>query len=370
MSQVSSDIGSGYDHDLPRILTTQEYIDQGYVFYECDIVVEDINMLIAALKNESAAMTIDMRVFNQRLIIKTEEVIITSNGYNNNITVQAKTQEGLLNFLTKHSDIIRKHDNESISIEYFLMAKGDEVKSRFMTLRFNQLPNVISELYPDIDIDALSRAFKASDYPILLLYGIPGVGKTTYLKYMLKTREYKRIAYVKDMQVMQSSDFWSSIATNNYDLIVFDDLDFALGPREEGQHSSFISNLLSYSDGIFNHSRSKIVITTNQNLDRIDNALVRPGRCFDFLVLEPLTFGQAYDIWTGVLGMSATEFHRLYANVNTITQAALMSDYKRIQDASMERSYIKGDNRFYTIESKLGKYGIAADGHRHLGFTK
>jgi ATP-dependent 26S proteasome regulatory subunit len=127
--------------------------------------------------------------------------------------------------------------------------------------------------------------------------------------------------------------------------------------------------LLWVRDGIFNHNRSKIVITTNQAIDRIDNALVRPGRCFDFLVLNPLTTEQAIKIWVEILDMSATDFFQLYGEAETITQAALMSDCKRLKAALMERRYIKGRDKFYTVEDKLSKHGVAADSRRYAGFS-
>jgi SpoVK/Ycf46/Vps4 family AAA+-type ATPase len=168
---------------------------------------------------------------------------------------------------------------------------------------------------------------------------------------------FKNIIYVKDQKVLQASDFWADMSQTDADLMIFDDMDQGLQPRNNKKETDFTSNLLSFSNGIFDKS-TKIIITTNQEIAEIDAALVRPGRCFDFLTLHPLSYDQARGIWVNILNRPVADFERLYAGQKTVTQASLMSDYNRESHSFKERSYVKNGIRNYNVQSKLQASGV------------
>jgi hypothetical protein len=120
---------------------------------------------------------------------------------------------------------------------------------------------------------------------------------------------------------------------------------------------TFMNNVLSFTDGIF-EKKTKIIITTNQPITQIDAAVIRPGRCFDFLTLNPLTYDEACDLWVGVLKGNKEQFVQLYGGQDTVTQASLMSDYERMQHSFIERSYIKRGDNTYNLEKKMRDGGI------------
>lgn len=265
-------------------------------------------------------------------------------------------------------------DEASVELSYYYIKDGN-VNRTDMELSDERLATVYPELYPDIDVVDLANQYRSSNESLLFLTGIPGVGKTSFIRYLLKTiiknkmeanattwedglpaRNYAgqlTVAYAKDMEVMLSSQFWSSLVSRNYTLIIFDDLDFALGERKPGE-DSFVSNLLSFSDGVFGN-KSRIIITTNLEVTDIDKALLRPGRCFDFLVLNALTAKEAIELWTGTLGMDKDLIDPAWLKVPTVTQAALMSQYLRIKTNNRERTYIKNGPRVYSVEQKIAE---------------
>jgi SpoVK/Ycf46/Vps4 family AAA+-type ATPase len=116
-------------------------------------------------------------------------------------------------------------------------------------------------------------------------------------------------------------------------------------------------------------SRScKVVITTNQEIHNIDSALIRPGRCFDFLILEPLTRQQARDIWIKILGLDDEDFKKRFGADEIITQANLMSEYYHINSQMQSRLYNKTGNTHYSINQKIQQLGICADSDSFGGF--
>lgn len=271
------------------------------------------------------------------------------------------TEEGVYDVVKRFEDcFIDRNDSDLIQIQYYFMGASGVDYNSFVRNK-NTIKKIYPELYPDIDIVALNNEFQTADDSILMLLGDPGVGKTTFMRYLMQHMmisdgdddKQANIAYAKDKAVMQQGEFWSMLASSNYDIVILDDMDFGLVTRTPEEHA-VVSNLLSYSDGIFG-SKSKIVITTNLRLDDIDEALLRPGRCFDVLKLNSLMREQALNAWTKVLGMSEEDFAAQWPNNKTITQADLMSFYSRIMGQRRERAYVKVGPKVYSVEDKVKK---------------
>lgn len=265
--------------------------------------------------------------------------------------------EHLFEFIGKHREAFSsKHVNE-IEVNYFYSSSRG-FDSNTLYVNRDQLGPIYPELYPDIDIKKLLEAYGRSRESILMLYGTPGVGKTTFIKFLLAAGHFQSVAYVKDPEVMSKGDLWGRLTTNNYNLVIFDDLDKGLAPRGQGGDDNFMTQLLSFSDGIFHSSNSKIIITTNQHVPEIDAALVRPGRCFDFLELHALERAQAKAAWTELLGLSEEQFEIAFDdNQEVITQASLMSQ-AAMSKSSYSRNYIKSGNTTYSLDQKLQDLNI------------
>ena len=346
-------------HVLDDTFLWQYYADKGFVIQETDFGFESIETLLAKLTAAfPSGKVFDFRDYNRRLFFETDDfAVVIPNVLNRACAIFARSHQVVLTTLgCLEGDVFRKIDPKSVSVVYYYPAR-DEVGQNWINIKIADIPTIIPELFPSINIAALANSFKTSVDPILLLYGVPGVGKTTFLKFLLSTGAYKNVAYVKDISIMHKGEFWSHVASAKHDMLIFDDLDFALAPRKEGD-KGFVSNLLSYSDGIFS-SKTKVVITTNQPIERIDGALVRPGRCFDFLTLDPLAFDEGQEVWTTVLGMDLTHYDVLYSGQQYVTQAAIMSDYRRLLSQSQDREYLKRGNRRYSIEQKMAEAGVA-----------
>lgn len=266
--------------------------------------------------------------------------------------------EHIYGFIRSHQGTFISRNTNEIEIGYFYKSSSKGFSTSTLYVDREKLLPVYPELYPDIDINKLLQAYAQARESILMLYGAPGVGKTTFIKFLLAAGEFESVAYVKDPEVMNMGDMWGELTNSEYDLIIFDDLDSGLTPRSKNKtNSNFMTQLLSYSDGIFHASNTKIIITTNQHIGEIDGALVRPGRCFDFIHLHPLTRAHALIAWTELLKLPIARFNAVFKEDEEITQAALMSEVTT-RGVKVRRDYIKSGDRDYTLDQKLAALNI------------
>lgn len=116
---------------------------------------------------------------------------------------------------------------------------------------------------------------------LVLLHGVPGTGKTSFLKWLLRAVSEKQIIYVPPEMTehLASPSFMTFlIARARNSILLIEDAENVLLERVEGG-SQAVSNILNISDGILgNVLKMQLVCTFNRDLTEIDKALRRPGR--------------------------------------------------------------------------------------------
>ncbi len=159
---------------------------------------------------------------------------------------------------------------------------------------------IFKESYPYIDIESFSERYITSDIPLLILTGPPGTGKTRLIRYFLHKmceKNMKRTIsgiFTSDQHVIEEGEIFIYLLRDDYDVLVLEDIDYNLRPREDGNITMY--NLLSTSNGLVSNSmkKKKVILSTNlSNTSKIDSALIRPGRCFDIISTRPLTKSEA-----------------------------------------------------------------------------
>jgi len=80
--------------------------------------------------------------------------------------------------------------------------------------------------------------------------------------------------------------------TGEDDAFVMEDADHVMKPRADG--NDHLHRFLTIADGVVRSQGRKIVFSTNlPNVGDLDEALVRPGRCFARLFVRKLTAAEA-----------------------------------------------------------------------------
>lgn len=130
-------------------------------------------------------------------------------------------------------------------------------------------------------IDALiqERLTKENDKGIVLLHGLPGTGKTTYLRYLIGNLK-KKVMFVSPSVAgnLMNPEFMDLLLDNPNVVLVIEDAENIIMDRKYSSASS-VSNLLNISDGLLSDCLNvQIVCTFNSELGLVDNALLRKGR--------------------------------------------------------------------------------------------
>lgn len=138
-------------------------------------------------------------------------------------------------------------------------------------------PFLLTETYPTIN--SFCKAFDESTANVLILLGPPGTGKTSFIRQLLTYNEQSALTTYDDF-VMQNDLFYIQALQNDKKYVIMEDADTLLLDRDK-DGNKVMSKMLNASDGLISTINKKFIFTANiLNSSRIDDALVRPGRCF------------------------------------------------------------------------------------------
>lgn len=135
--------------------------------------------------------------------------------------------------------------------------------------------------FREVDARIRGRLGKMTGKGIVLLHGLPGTGKTSYLRYLVG-RLRKRVLFLSPAVAadLMSPTFLELLLANPSSVLVIEDADTILTDRRLGGGSaSPVSDLLNLSDGLLADCLNiQFVCTFNSPLTTVDHALLREGR--------------------------------------------------------------------------------------------
>jgi hypothetical protein len=154
-----------------------------------------------------------------------------------------------------------------------------------------------------------------------LFHGKPGTGKTSLVTAM--ANHLRRSIYIISFDISMTNDLLHKAINSMLDenvILLLEDIDCIFTDRstETNSHVSF-SALLNVLDGVGRQKKLITVITTN-HVEKLDPALVRPGR-IDMMI--------GFDICTGKqLANLFTLYNRIYSKENLKNIENLVKEYK------------------------------------------
>ena len=125
---------------------------------------------------------------------------------------------------------------------------------------------------------------------VILFHGMPGTGKSTYIRYLIFQQQKKVIFMPPSMAGnLDTPSLTNLLIENRNSIIVIEDAEDLLLSRDNHKNSG-ISMLLNLTDGLLGESLGiQIIATFNTHVSNIDKALLRKGRLialYEFKALE------------------------------------------------------------------------------------
>jgi hypothetical protein len=133
--------------------------------------------------------------------------------------------------------------------------------------------------FKEVDAIIRMRLNKKNDKGIVLLHGLPGTGKTSYLRFLVGNIK-KRVLFLSPNVAgnLMDPEFIDLLIDNPNTVVVIEDAENIIMDRSVSPSSS-VSNLLNISDGLLaDFLNVQLVCTFNSPVTMVDNALMRKGR--------------------------------------------------------------------------------------------
>jgi len=218
--------------------------------------------------------------FNKTIFVLKSKVVIELAGQYAKVLHPADQYDfadRLLNALNDYRLPEKKEDFEINIITY--SNSGLDLKRLDIKPAALDLGMYYNDDFKEIDGIIRQRLNQQNDKGIVLLHGLPGTGKTTYLRHLIGELK-KKVLFVSPSVAgnLMNPEFIDLLIDNQNSILIIEDAENIMMDRKYNSDSS-VSNLLNLSDGLLSDCLSvQVICTFNSSLELIDSALMRKGR--------------------------------------------------------------------------------------------
>lgn len=175
---------------------------------------------------------------------------------------------------------------------YNLMYKELNVNKKFSLE--NHYNDDLMDIYPNL----VKRLKKDNDKGIVMLYGQPGTGKTSFIRHLCAKIKNKDIIFLPPNLASHIADpsFIPFFMRYSNSILVIEDAEELIQSRDTNRTSA-VSTLLNVSDGLLSDLLNiQIICTFNCPISNIDSALLRKGRIITKYEFKKLTLDKTKKI--------------------------------------------------------------------------
>jgi energy-coupling factor transporter ATP-binding protein EcfA2 len=191
--------------------------------------------------------------------------------------------------------------------------------------------------YPEVKegVRAFIDRYLRAPETVLVLQGPPGTGKTRLIRAILGTMSRRKgepasALYTGDPHALGNDEIFARFITGTHDAFVVEDADHLLKPRSDGnQH---LHRFLAIADGVVRAQGRKIIFSTNlPNVGDLDDALIRPGRCFARVHVRSLTSAEAQALAGALAAGDAARLSKATQALGADRKRSLAEVYQALQ---------------------------------------
>lgn len=218
-------------------------------------------------------------------------------------------------------------------------------------MRLQSLGNAAADFIPEnyepklvVEYDHVVSCLRSKDPcgRMVLLDGPPGCGKSYALRGMLSLVPKSTVIMVPPHMVASMADpaFVELLLQERQVamgpiVLVVEDADHCLLTRSSDNMSA-ISSILNLSDGLMGSMLDlRVVCTTNAKPEKMDEAIMRPGRLCRHLRFNKLLFTQASDVYRRLLGDPEADIQAVMGDKRSSTYT-LADVYRAAKDRGMQ----------------------------------
>ena len=166
-------------------------------------------------------------------------------------------------------------------------------------------------------------------YKLCFLFtGVPGSGKSSTIKAI--SMKYNRPIYVLNLSKKLDDENLTNLVSEIKPgcIIVLEDIDSFFMDREAKDVNVSFSAILNLFDGLYSPGNGSILFMTANNPERLDTALIRPGRVDKIIKFEYPRKKEINDAFNAIIGHTQDNFNNFYKiiNGNCVSMAGIV-DY-------------------------------------------
>lgn len=201
---------------------------------------------------------------------------------------------------------------------HFLTGKGELQSASIEEMADDVLHD---ESYPEIKegVASFIKRYLDASETVLVLQGPPGTGKTRLIRAILghisrRKGGHAQALYTGDKKSLETDEIFVKFITGWDDAFVVEDADHLLRPRASG--NEHLHRFLAIADGVVRAQGRKIIFSTNlPNIGDLDDALIRPGRCFARVWARELLPGESERLIARLCASDPTRAKAAFARV-------------------------------------------------------
>jgi hypothetical protein len=217
--------------------------------------------------------------FSKTYFVLSNKVVIELSGSYAKMLYPNKQYDFVDELIRVLSEYKVQQKQEDFEINIITMSNGLELKRLDIQPTQLDIGLYYNDDFREVDAIIRDRLNQQNDKGIVLLHGLPGTGKTTYLRHLIGGLK-KKVLFVSPSVAgnLMNPEFIDLLIDNPNAVLIIEDAENIMMDRKYNSDSS-VSNLLNLSDGLLSDCINvQIICTFNSSLNLIDSALMRKGR--------------------------------------------------------------------------------------------